>query len=128
MLFKIKSNLMHPLSSALPLLYVPAHVTRGALVAHRHSFAPPRCRTSQCRRTFVPLSVFFGTILVTLFLMVWDRQTSRAEPGRLPAFDGVGLADWRPVGMICYYFFFVSYYFLFFFLQWVGCVELGSLD
>ena len=42
MLFKIKSNSMHPLSSALPLPCVPAHVTRGALVAHRHSFAPPR--------------------------------------------------------------------------------------
>ena len=57
MLFKIKSNPMHPLSGALPLPYVPARVTRGALVAHRHSFAPPRCRTSQYRRTFVPLSV-----------------------------------------------------------------------
>ena len=57
MLFKIKSNPMHPLSSALPLPYVPARVTRGALVAHRHSFAPPRCRTSHYRRTFVPLSV-----------------------------------------------------------------------
>ena len=57
MLFKIKCNAMHPLSSALPLPYVPAHVTRGALVAHRHSFALPRCRTSQYRRTFVPLSV-----------------------------------------------------------------------
>ena len=57
MLFKIKSNPMHPLSSALPLPYVPARVTRGALVAHRHSFVPPRCRTSQYRRTFVPLSV-----------------------------------------------------------------------
>ena len=42
MLFKIKSNPMHPLSGALPLPYVPARVTRGALVAHRHSFAPPR--------------------------------------------------------------------------------------
>ena len=41
MLFKIKSNPMHPLSGALPLPYVPARVTRGALVAHRHSFAPP---------------------------------------------------------------------------------------
>ena len=56
-LFKIKSNPMHPLSGALPLPYVPAHVTRGALVAHKHSFAPPRCRTSQYRRSFVPLSV-----------------------------------------------------------------------
>ena len=47
MLCKIKSNRMHPLSGALPLPYVLARVTRGALVAHRHSFAPPRCRTSQ---------------------------------------------------------------------------------
>ena len=47
MLFKIKSNTMHPLSGALPLPYVLARVTRGGLVAHRHSFAPPRCRTSQ---------------------------------------------------------------------------------
>ena len=34
MLFKIRSNPMHPLSGALPLPYVPARVTRGALVAH----------------------------------------------------------------------------------------------
>ena len=57
MIFKIKSNPMHPLSCALPLPYVPARVTRGALVAHRHSFAPPRCKTSQYRRSFVPLSL-----------------------------------------------------------------------
>ena len=36
MLFKIKSNPMHPLSGAFPLPYVSARVTRGALVAHRH--------------------------------------------------------------------------------------------
>ena len=29
---------MHPLSGALNLPYVPARVTRGALVAHGHSF------------------------------------------------------------------------------------------
>ena len=57
MLFKIKSNPMHPLSSAVPLPYVPERVTRGALVAHMHSFALPRCKTSQYHRTFVPLSV-----------------------------------------------------------------------
>ena len=34
MLFKIKSNLMHPLSCAFPLPYVPARVTRGAMAAH----------------------------------------------------------------------------------------------
>ena len=74
---------MHPLSSALPLPYVPARVTRGALVAHRHAFAPPRCRTSQYRRSFVPQSLergLFGTILVTPCLMVWDWRVSRAEP------------------------------------------------
>ena len=53
----ILCNPMHPLSGALPLSYVPARFTRGALVAHRHSFAPPRCWTSQFRRSFVPLSV-----------------------------------------------------------------------
>ena len=57
MLFKIKSNPMHPLSGELPLPYLPARVTRGALVAHGHSFMPPRCRTSQYCRSFVPLSV-----------------------------------------------------------------------
>ena len=35
-LFKIRSNPMRPLSGALPLKYVPARVTRGALVAHWH--------------------------------------------------------------------------------------------
>ena len=55
MLFK--SNPMHPLSGAVPLPYALARVTRGALVAHRHSFAPPRCTTFQYRRTFMPLSV-----------------------------------------------------------------------
>ena len=77
MLFKIKSNIMHRLSSVLPLPYVPARVTRGALVAHRHLFAPPRCRTSQYRRSFVPL-------LVSL----WNDL-------RDPVFDGVGQAGFK---------------------------------
>ena len=87
-LYKIKSNPKHPLSCALPLPFVPARVTRVALVAQRHSFAPPRCSASQYRRTFVPLwndlwndLFLFGTIFVTLCLMVWDwRRVSRAEP------------------------------------------------
>ena len=77
MLFKIKSSPMHPLRSALPLPYVPARITRGALVAHRHSFAPPRCRTSQYRRTFVPLSV-----------PLWNDLSE-------PVFGGVGLAGFK---------------------------------
>ena len=77
MLFKIKSNPMHHLSGALPLPYVPARVTRGALVAHRHSFGPPRCRTSQYRRTFVPLSVY-----------LWNGLSD-------PVFHGMGLAGFK---------------------------------
>ena len=62
MLFKIKSNPMHPLP------YVPA---RG------HSFAPSRCRTSQYRRSFVPLSV-----------SLWNDLSD-------PVFDGVGLVAFK---------------------------------
>ena len=42
MLYKIRCNPMHPLNGALPGPYVPARVTRGALVAHRHTYALPR--------------------------------------------------------------------------------------
>ena len=71
-LFKIESNQVHPLSGALPLPYVPARV---------HSFGPPRCRTSQYSRSFVPIyRCLFGMILVTLCLMVLDWLVSTAEP------------------------------------------------
>ena len=77
MLFKIKSNPMHPLSGALPLPYLPVHVTLGALVTHRHSFVPPCCRTFQYCRTFVPLSV-----------SLWNDLSD-------PVFDDVGLAGFK---------------------------------
>ena len=57
MLYEIKCNPVHPLNGALPGPYVPAQVTRGALVAHRYTYAPPRCRTMQCSRTFIPFPV-----------------------------------------------------------------------
>ena len=75
MLFKIKSNPMHPLSGLCRMCRL--RVTRGALVAHGHSFAPPRCRTSQYRRTFVPLSV-----------SLWNDLSD-------PVFDGVGLEGFK---------------------------------
>ena len=56
---------------------MPARVTRGAFVAHWHSFATPRCRTSQYCRTFVPLSVSLGNDLSD------------------PVFDGVRLAGFK---------------------------------
>ena len=65
---------MHHLYGALPWPYVPVKVTRGSLVAHRFTYALPRCRTSQHRRTFIPLSV-----------SLWNDLTD-------PVFDGVGLA------------------------------------
>ena len=77
MLFKIKSNPMHPLSGALPLPYVPAPVTRGALVTHNDSFAPPRYNTSQYRRSFVPL-----------YVSLWNGLSDHV-------FDGVGLAGFK---------------------------------
>ena len=77
MLLKIKCIPMHPLSGALPLPYVSARVTRGTLVVYRHSFAPPRCRTSQYLRTFVPLS------------MSLRKDLSDT------VFDGVGLAGFK---------------------------------
>ena len=70
---------MNPLSGALHLPYVPVRVTSGALVAHTHSCAPPRCRTSQYRRSFVTLSV-----------SLWNDLSD-------PLFDGVGLAGFKSI-------------------------------
>ena len=77
MLYKIRCNPKHPLSGALPVPHVPVRVTRGALIAHRYTLVPPRCRTSQYSRTFIPLSVSLWNNLVDL------------------VFDGVGLAGFK---------------------------------
>ena len=68
---------MHPLNGALPVPYVPVRVTRGALVAHQFTYALPRCRTMQYRRTFILLSVSLWNDLANL------------------VFDGVGLASFK---------------------------------
>ena len=77
MLYKIRCNSMHPLYGALNVPYVPVRVTRGAVIAHRYTYAPPRCRTSQYRQTFVPFSV-----------SLWNDLSD-------PVFDGVGLAGFK---------------------------------
>ena len=79
MLFKIKSNPMHLLRGVLPLPYVRRVLlvvlwlligTRSRfLVVGLLSIAEPLC----------PSRCLFGTILVTLCLMVWDWRVSRAE-------------------------------------------------
>ena len=77
MLYKIRCIPKHPLCGALPVPYVPVPITRSALIAHRYTFAPPSCRTSQYRRTFIALSVSLWNDLVD------------------PVFDGVGLASFK---------------------------------
>ena len=77
MLYKIRCNTVHPLNGALPGPYVPARVTRGALVAHRYTYAQPRCSTLQYSRTFIPF-------LVSL----WNDLASSV-------FDGVGLVGFK---------------------------------
>ena len=57
MLYKIRCNPIHPLYGALPVWYVPVQVTRGALVAHRFTYASPRYRTWQYPGNDCPLSV-----------------------------------------------------------------------
>ena len=77
-LYDIKTHQWWPIcSGALPVTYVPVWVTRGALIAHRYTFPPPRCRTSQYRRAFILLSVSLCNYLVD------------------PVFDGVGLAGFK---------------------------------
>ena len=51
--------------------------TRSGVIAHRYTYAPPRYRTSQYRRTFVPLSV-----------SLWNDLSDTV-------FDGVGLAGFN---------------------------------
>ena len=77
MLHKIRCNMMNPLNDDLPGPYVPVRVTRGALVSHRYTYAPAGCRTSQYRRTFVPLSV-----------SLWNDLAD-------PVFDGVWLEGFK---------------------------------
>ena len=69
-LHKIRCNPMHPLYGALPEPYVLVWVTRGAVIAHRYTYAPPRCRTSQCRRTCIALSVSLWNNLDALYSLV----------------------------------------------------------
>ena len=76
-LYEIRCKKVHPLNDALPGPYVPVLVTLDALVAHRYTYAPPRCRTSQYRWTFVLFSV-----------SLWNDLAD-------PLFDGVWLAGFK---------------------------------
>ena len=77
MLYKIRCSPVHPPNGALPESYVPLRITRGALAAHRYTYAPPRCRTSQYHTIFIPLLVY-----------LWNDLSA-------PVFDGVGLEGFK---------------------------------
>ena len=77
MLYKIRCNPVHPLNGALPGPYVPVGVTRGALVTHWYTYAPPSCRPLQYSRTFILFSV-----------SLWNDLAN-------PIFNGEGLAGFK---------------------------------
>ena len=73
----------------------------AVLWSHRYTYAPPRCRTSQYSRTFIPLSV-----------SLWNDLAN-------PVFDGVGLAGFKSranvffIGLSCSIPIIIFYSFLF---------------
>ena len=75
-----RCNPMHPLFGDLPVPYVPVRVTCGTLIAHRYTYAPPRCRTSQYCRTLFPSQYHSGTFWSTPYSIVWDWRVSRTGP------------------------------------------------
>ena len=85
MLYKIRCNPLRPLYGALRVPYAPVRVTRGAVIAHRYTYAPPCCRTSQYSRTFIPFSV-----------SLWNDL-------RDPVCDGVGLAGFKSSSNVVFF-------------------------
>ena len=77
MLYKIRCYPMHPLCGPLPVPYAPVLITRWAVIAHRFTYAPPSCRTSQYHLTLFPLSV-----------SLWNDLSDSV-------FDDVGLTDFK---------------------------------
>ena len=117
MLCKIRCNQIHRLNDALPGPYVAMRVTRGALIAHRYTYWPPLCRTSQYRSIFVRLS-----------MSPWNALPD-------PIFDGVGLAGFKSRANALYWTKLIyTYYSLLLFLNFssfcllVGIVGLWSSD
>ena len=109
MLFKIGRNPMHPLggawvTKAFVVLWLLISTRLRLLAVKLLSNVEPLC----------PFQCLSETILVTLYLMLWDWGVLRAEPM---------LSCWPNL-----LFLFVFYYFIFFFLPWVSCVGLGSSD
>ena len=115
----LKKNPMHPLITALPCLmfwHVLLMMLWLLIGTHLHLSVEFLCRAEH----LCPSPGLFGTILVTLCLVVWDLWILRSEPLlRLCS---------KPVAenaMLC-----SSFCLLLFsiFLHSMGCLRLGSLD
>ena len=74
---KDQVNPLRSLNGALPVAYVLVRITRGPMVAHRSTYAPPRCRNSQDHLPFIPLSA-----------SMWNDLAD-------PVFDDVGLDGFK---------------------------------
>ena len=101
---------MHPFNGALHLPYVPARVTRGALVAHIGTLS--RLLVVGLLSTVKPLcpsQCLSGTILVTLYFMVWACEFLEQD-------------QCFPVGIICSFFLSPT---IFFFSSFHGLVGWG---
>ena len=90
-------------------------VTLGAVIAHRFTYAPPRCRTSQYHMTFIPLSV-----------SLWNDFSD-------PVFDGVGLVGFKTgpmlfIGLAAGSHLSLTIFPFSSFILWVGIVGMGSSD
>ena len=106
---------MHSLYGALLVTYVPVRVTLGAVIAHQYTYAPPRCRTSHYRRTFIPWSV-----------SLWNDLSD-------PVLDGVGLAGFKSRAiafllLLLAHFLSPAVFPFSSFILWLGVVGLGSSD
>ena len=69
-MYKIGSKFVHPLCGPLPVLFCTNagySWSRGALIAHRYSYAPPSCRTAQYLRIFIHHSVSCNDLFDIVF-------------------------------------------------------------
>ena len=83
------------------------------MIPHLYTYAPPRCTSSQHRRTFIPLSV-----------SLWNDLSD-------PMFNGVGLAGFKSMAnafllaLLLAHFLCPAVFPFSCFIKWVGVVLLG---
>ena len=102
---------MYPYGS-IPVPFVPRRDTRGALAAHRYTYAPPRCITA-------------GLFVCCQYLWI--------DPGD-PVFDSVGLVGFKSstkaslLASLLALFLSPTAFPFFSFILWMGIVGLGYSD